>query len=122
MIDPLDPPHCVYALYDGDRLLYIGCSRVPDVRLRIHRTPKNFGRSVTMKIIRWYSGIRQATRYEQYYIEKLQPPHNKRLNNRMSSREARKIWRNRHYTMKQALALMPGWKEFMARTMLGKRP
>lgn len=117
-----DAPHCVYTLHDDGRLLYVGMSRVPETRLRIHRNRRNFGPSVEMRIIRWYKDVRQASRYEFYYIEKLRPPHNVRLNNRMARREALKIWRNARLTKNQALALMPGWKEFMARAILGARP
>jgi len=114
-------PHCVYALIEDGRVVYVGCSLNPERRFAQHKAKGKCSKTAEMRIIRWYDGPRKARNAEAFYIRKLWPERNSHLKH-LHHRKARAVWFS-HPRMadRNILALMPGWTLFAAKLAFGSR-
>lgn len=67
----------LYRLYDNDdRLLYIGISGAPKIRMGQHATDKDWWPEVTTREFEWYDSRKEAAEAEVTAIRKERPAHN----------------------------------------------
>lgn len=64
---------CVYDVYAGDDLIYVGASRNPTRRLRDHKSSGLIPATATIKIVRWYTNHAKAMAAESRRIARLKP-------------------------------------------------
>jgi hypothetical protein len=76
-----DLPHCVYWIWGGDELLYIGCARAPCQRVSAHGHVQPWHLEITKIDVRWFPDrlsarkaeaqdlIDNSTRYNRMYAD-----------------------------------------------------
>ena len=67
---------CVYDLYVDGQLVYVGCSRHPDRRLKAHKKTGLVPAHVVLGVVRWYDDHAAAMAAELSRIQKKKPPLN----------------------------------------------
>ncbi len=70
------PEYSVYAIKDGDRIVYVGCSCSPDRRLSELRHREWWQSSYEMTVLIRFNSRLRAFQWESVFISRFNPIHN----------------------------------------------